>query len=95
MPNIRASPIALPSAVEDARWCEAILLVAVKSDDSASDTDIAADLFRFGRDRLAGFKVPRKIAFTDVLPRSHFGKVLKRDLRDQKFAHVFDRPRAG
>lgn len=77
--------------VDDARWGEAILLVAVKRNDSLSDADLAADLFRFGRDRLAGFKVPRQIAFIDALPRSHFGKVLKRDLRGQAFGHVFDR----
>jgi len=77
--------------VEDARWGEAILLVAVKADDSVSAHDLAGDLFRFGRDRLAGFKVPRRIAFVDVLPRSHFGKVLKRDLRETAFAQVFDR----
>ena len=77
--------------VEDARWGEAILLVAVKADDSVSVHDLAGDLFRFGRDRLAGFKVPRRIAFVDLLPRSHFGKVLKRDLRETDFAQVFDR----
>ena len=77
--------------VEDARWGEAILLVAVKADDSVSAHDLAGDLFQFGRDRLAGFKVPRRIAFVDVLPRSHFGKVLKRDLRETAFAQVFDR----
>ncbi len=77
--------------LEDARWGEAILLVAVKADDSVSAHDLAGDLFRFGRDRLAGFKVPRRIAFVDFLPRSHFGKVLKRDLRETDFAQVFDR----
>jgi acyl-CoA synthetase (AMP-forming)/AMP-acid ligase II len=81
--------------VDDARWGEAILLVAVKSDADADDGKLAEDLFRFGRDRLAGFKVPRQVAFIEALPRSHFGKVLKRDLRDQTFGHVFDRPRAG
>lgn len=79
--------------VEDARWGEAILLVAVKGDDGADEAGLADDLFRFGRDRLAGFKVPRRVAFIDALPRSHFGKVLKRDLREQTFAQVFDRTR--
>ncbi|CAN0495629.1 unnamed protein product, partial [Discosporangium mesarthrocarpum] len=81
--------------VEDARWGEAILLVAVKTDNGADEADLADDLFQFGRDRLAGFKVPRRVAFIDALPRSHFGKVLKRDLREQTFEHVFDRPRTG
>lgn len=88
--------------IEDARWGEAILLVAVRTardtdantDPDTSDKALADDLFWFGRDQLAGFKVPRKIAFIDTLPRSHFGKVLKRDLRDQSFERIFDRPRA-
>ena len=86
--------------VEDTHWGEAILLVAVRiapkteasTDQGLADEDLANDLFLFGRDRLAGFKVPRKIAFVDALPRSHFGKVLKRDLREQSFKRIFDRP---
>ena len=89
--------------VEDTHWGEAILLVTVRiapkteasSDQRPADEDLANDLFLFGRDRLAGFKVPRKIAFVDALPRSHFGKVLKRDLREQSFKRIFDRPHGG
>jgi fatty-acyl-CoA synthase len=76
--------------VEDERWGEAILLVAVKNDPAANDRDLAADIFQYGRDRLAGFKRPKKIAFTESLPRSHFGKVLKRDLREQPFGEIFE-----
>ena len=76
--------------VEDERWGEAILLVAVKNDPAANDRDLAADIFQYGRDRLAGFKRPKKIAFTESLPRSHFGKVLKRDLREQPFREIFE-----
>ena len=36
------------------------------------------------RERLAGFKVPRQVAFVDELPRNLSGKVLKRDLRDRQ-----------
>lgn len=75
--------------VEDARWGEAILLVAVKRDPAADDSALAEDLYRFGRERLAGFKVPKRIAFVDVLPRSHFGKVLKRDLRELSYKRLY------
>ena len=34
------------------------------------------------RERLANFKVPRRVEFVDELPRSALGKVLKRELRD-------------
>jgi len=38
------------------------------------------------RDRLADFKVPRYIDIVDALPRDPMGKVLKRHLRDQRWA---------
>ena len=48
---------------------------------SPADDLLARELFEWGRGEMAAFKVPKKIAFVDELPRSHFGKVLKRDLR--------------
>ncbi len=38
-------------------------------------------LDRFCRERLGGFKVPRRYRFVGVLPRNAAGKVLKRELR--------------
>lgn len=35
----------------------------------------------YGRDHLAGYKVPRSIAFIDEIPRNGSGKILKRELR--------------
>ena len=35
------------------------------------------------RDRLAHFKCPKSVEFTDALPRTTTGKVLKRELRAQ------------
>jgi long-chain acyl-CoA synthetase len=40
----------------------------------------AEDLRTWCRERLAPYKVPRQIEFRDLLPRSHVGKVLRRDL---------------
>jgi len=34
------------------------------------------------RERLAGYKVPRRVEFRDALPRNPSGKVLKRVLRE-------------
>jgi long-chain acyl-CoA synthetase len=38
------------------------------------------DVRSWSRERLAPYKVPRQIEFRDELPRSHVGKVLRRDL---------------
>jgi len=40
-----------------------------------------ADVIAFARERLANYKAPRQVAFTDLLPRNASGKVLKNDLR--------------
>ncbi|MFC9997099.1 FadD3 family acyl-CoA ligase [Nocardia sp. NPDC127526] len=44
----------------------------------------AADIIEWSRTRLAGYKVPREVIFTDVLPRNAGGKVVKGELRDLK-----------
>lgn len=67
------------------KWGEAITLVAVRNNPDVSDTDAAEELFDFGRMRLAAYKVPKNIVFLSALPRSHFGKILKRDLRSMQF----------
>jgi len=41
------------------------------------------ELRHFCRERLAPYKVPREIRFTDTLPRSPTGKVLKRRLQEE------------
>jgi fatty-acyl-CoA synthase/long-chain acyl-CoA synthetase len=40
------------------------------------------DVTRFCREHLAGYKMPRSIAFAEELPKTGSGKVLKRQLRD-------------
>jgi acyl-CoA synthetase (AMP-forming)/AMP-acid ligase II len=39
------------------------------------------EVISFAKERLANFKVPRQVAFTDALPRNLSGKVLKTELR--------------
>lgn len=72
----------------DEQWGEAITLVAVSKDATADEALLCAELFAFGRRHLAGYKVPKRIVFLDALPRSHFGKVLKRELRGGAFARI-------
>jgi long-chain acyl-CoA synthetase len=39
-------------------------------------------LLAFARENLAAYKVPRRVAVVDELPRSLIGKVLRREVRD-------------
>jgi acyl-CoA synthetase (AMP-forming)/AMP-acid ligase II len=41
-----------------------------------------AEVIAHCKERLAGFKVPRQVAFVDGLPRNLSGKVLKKELRE-------------
>jgi len=43
----------------------------------------AADVLAFCRERLANYKVPRRVVFRPALPRNASGKVLKRVLREE------------
>lgn len=43
----------------------------------------ADDVRSFLRERIAGYKVPRRIEFRDALPRDSMGKVFKQRLRDE------------
>ena len=43
----------------------------------------ADEISEFCRQRLASFKKPEVIHFTDALPKNQMGKVLKKDLRTQ------------
>jgi acyl-CoA synthetase (AMP-forming)/AMP-acid ligase II len=64
----------------DRRWGEAVHAVVVPRDAAAGDA-LRDELIAWCRERLAGYKCPRSMAFVDVLPLSAAGKVLKTQLR--------------
>ncbi len=64
--------------VPDERWGEAVNALIVPRPGSALG---AEQLTAFARERLAGYKLPRRIEFVRELPRTPTGKVLKRALR--------------
>ncbi len=73
--------------VPDDKWGETVKAIVVRSPDVAPDgldrdQDLASDIIAFARDRLAHYKCPTSVSFTDVLPRNATGKVLKRELRE-------------
>jgi acyl-CoA synthetase (AMP-forming)/AMP-acid ligase II len=64
--------------VPDDRWGEAVKAVVVLVPGATVTPD---ELIEFTRQHLAGFKLPKSVDVTDVLPRNPSGKLLKRELR--------------
>jgi acyl-CoA synthetase (AMP-forming)/AMP-acid ligase II len=64
----------------DERWGEAVCAVVVPRPDAAVTLDVVAD---FVRQRLAGYKVPRRLVIVTELPMLASGKVDKKRLRAQ------------
>jgi acyl-CoA synthetase (AMP-forming)/AMP-acid ligase II len=64
----------------DPKWGERVTAIVVLTPGPALE---AAELTAFARERIGGYKVPRRIEFVPALPRNATGKVLKRDLRAQ------------
>jgi fatty-acyl-CoA synthase len=64
----------------DDRWGEVVTAVIVVRDGGEIDEDA---LVAHARERLAGYKLPRRIHVTEELPKTPTGKVLKRQLRER------------
>ena len=58
---------------------------AIPADDAAREA-LAAEIMEFAKDRLAAYKYPRRVVFTDELPKGPTGKILKREIRVQPAA---------
>ena len=66
-------------AIPDDHWIEAVCAVVVTRPGSQATE---AELHAFARERLAGFKAPKRYVFADALPKNPSGKILKRELRE-------------
>ena len=66
--------------VFDEKTGEAVKLFVVKAP-NASLT--AEDLVAPCRKEMTAYKAPKIVQFTDALPKSNVGKILRRELRDQ------------
>ncbi|ONM48066.1 acyl-CoA synthetase [Nocardia donostiensis] len=69
--------------VPDEKWIEAVTAVVVLRDDADPDEVTAEVLIEHARQRIAPFKVPKRIRFVAALPRNQSGKLLKRELRGE------------
>ena len=69
--------------VPSEKWGEEVkAIVAMKPGQSATEAEIIA----WARERIATFKTPKSVEFTDALPRNASGKVLRRTLREPFWA---------
>jgi len=64
--------------VPDAKYGEALFAVIVKAPGADPTED---DIIAHCRARIGGYKVPRRMAFVDAMPKSAMGKILKNELR--------------
>lgn len=66
--------------IPDREWGESIkAIVVLKPWAQATEHDVR----NFCRERIADFKVPKSVDFVSELPKSPFGKILKRVIRDE------------
>ena len=66
--------------VEDAKSGEAVKAFIVKKDPALT----AEDVIKFCGTQLTNYKVPKQIEFRTDLPKTNVGKILRRELRDEK-----------
>ena len=66
--------------VPDAYWGEVGRAIVVLCEQAET---APADLLEFLAGRLAKYKVPKSVVFTDSLPRTASGKVAKKELRSR------------
>jgi acyl-CoA synthetase (AMP-forming)/AMP-acid ligase II len=69
--------------VPNEEWGEAVHAVIVKLPDVTLNE---ADILAYGREHLAGYKIPRSVSFAEEIPRNASGKILKKVLREPFWA---------
>jgi fatty-acyl-CoA synthase len=68
----------------DAKWVEAVsAVIVVKAGQALTEAEVVAHCAA----HMAGFKVPKRVFFTESLPKNPSGKLLKRELR-QTYANA-------
>ncbi|MBB4262491.1 MULTISPECIES: long-chain fatty acid--CoA ligase [unclassified Bradyrhizobium] len=70
--------------IPDSRSGEAVKAFVVKKDQNLT----AEAVIKFCHEQLTGYKVPKHIEFRSDLPKTNVGKILRRELRDEKKAQA-------
>ncbi len=66
--------------IPDAKSTEAVKAFVVKKDPNLT----AQDVIKFAATQLTNYKVPKHVEFRTELPKTNVGKILRRELRDEK-----------
>jgi len=66
--------------VKDSEWGERVLAFVVPQDGEHTDEE---EILSFCREKLAGYKRPRRVVFVQELPKNQLGKVLYKELRNR------------
>jgi len=69
--------------IPDEGMGESIKAIIETEQGTKSGDDLRQELMEFARQRLAKYKLPRSLDFTEALPRQTSGKLFKRLLRDE------------
>jgi len=64
--------------VPDEEWGESVKAVVVLKEGKTATEE---EIINYGREHLAGFKIPRSVDFTDDLPKTDTGKILKKIIK--------------
>jgi long-chain acyl-CoA synthetase len=67
-------------------WGEEVKAVVEPAEGVSAGHGLEAELIAFCHERLAKYKCPRSVDFTDAMPRDPNGKLYKRKLRDPYWA---------
>src|SRR3546814_13622792 len=62
------------------RWIEVVIAVVVLRAGQSATVD---ELIAYCRERMAGYKAPKRVEVIEQLPKNASGKILKRELRDR------------
>jgi acyl-CoA synthetase (AMP-forming)/AMP-acid ligase II len=65
--------------VPSEEWGESVHAIIVPLPNKSLSED---DILAYGRQHLAGYKIPRSVSFSDEIPRNASGKILKKVLRE-------------